>query len=179
MAIGSKLALSNNTEHVDSRTSDSIPPITPARATGTSPSQMRRSSANSSRSTPSRVVNLRISLAGFNGPPVIAAPSRATPAMPKQSPRFGVTAISNNQSSWLVPGSRSEVSDSTSMPAMVSSSASFSGATLSVTNSFSQLKVNFMRMKYWSVGVLEYWIGNLLLHHSTTPLKHSFLPELP
>src|SRR5436309_9099766 len=128
-----------------------------------------------------------LTLAVFNGPPVSAETSRATPAMPRQSPRFGVTAISNNQSSWLVPGSRSEVSDSTSMPAMVSSSASFSGATLSVTNSFSQLKVNFMRMKYWSVGVLEYWsigvleywIGNLLLHHSTTPLKHSFLPELP
>jgi len=25
-------------------------------------------------------------------------------------------------------------------------------------------------MEYWSVGVLEYWTGNLLLRYSTTPL---------
>ena len=75
---------------------------------------------------------------------------------PRQSPRFGVTLISNNQSSRFVSGSCKGVIDSTSRPAIVSSSASFSGDALNVTNSLNQLKVNFMRMEYWSDGVLEY-----------------------
>ena len=50
-------------------------------------------------------------MAGLDGidsslPPVRAATSRAMPAMPKQSPRLGVTAISNSQSSAFVSASR-------------------------------------------------------------------------
>ena len=82
--------------------------------------------------------------ADFTRPPVSADTSVARPVMPRQSPRLGVTLISNNQSSRLVSGSRSGVTDSTSRPAMVSNSASFSGDALNVTNSLSQLKVNFM-----------------------------------
>src|SRR5262245_49772022 len=120
--------------------------------------------------------------ADFTRPPVSAEISLANPVMPRQSPRFGVTLISNNQSSRLVSGSCSGESDSTSRPAIVSNSASFSGDALTVTNSFSQLSVNFIGMECWSDGVLECCgieIRNPLLRYSATPLKHFFLPELP
>ena len=81
----------------------------------------------------------------FIRPPVSAAISVANPLMPRQSPRFGVTPISNNQSSRFVSGSRKGVTDSTSRPAIVSISATLDGEMLMVTNSFSQLKVNFIK----------------------------------
>ena len=56
----------------------------------------------------------------------------------------GVTLISNSQSLRFVSGSCKGVTDSTSRPAMVSSSASFSADALNVTNSLSQLKVIFI-----------------------------------
>src|SRR5215467_8793386 len=98
----------------------------------------------------------RCAPADFTRPPVSAETSFANPVMPRQSPRFGVTLISNNQSSRLVSGSCKGESDSTSRPAMMSNSASFSGDALTVTNSFSQLNVNLIGMEYWSDGVLQY-----------------------
>src|SRR5262245_34744795 len=92
----------------------------------------------------------------FTRPPVRAATSFANPVMPRQSPRFGVTLIPNKQSSRWVSGSYSGESDSTSRPPIVSNSASFSGDALTVTNSFSQLNVNFIGMEYWSEGELRY-----------------------
>src|SRR5262245_28824916 len=94
--------------------------------------------------------------ADFTRPPVSAATSVANPVIPRQSPRFGVTLISNKQSSRLVSGSCNGESDSTSRPPIVSNSASFSGDALTVTNSFSQLNVNFIGMEHWSDGVLRY-----------------------
>src|SRR5215831_3495440 len=94
--------------------------------------------------------------ADFTCPPVSAEISFAKPVMPRQSPRFGVTLISNNQSSRLVSESCNGESDSTSRPAIVSNPASFSGDALNVTNSFSQLNVNFIGVEYWSDGVLRY-----------------------
>src|SRR5581483_8459451 len=57
MTGGAKLALSSRIARVEAVTSESSPPITPASATGVSPSQTSRSSGASSLSTPSRVVN--------------------------------------------------------------------------------------------------------------------------
>src|SRR5262245_60283919 len=94
--------------------------------------------------------------ADFTRPPVSAETSFANPVMPRQSPRFGVTLISNNQSSRLGSGSCNGESDSTSRPAMVSNSASCSGDALTVTDSFSQLSVNFIGIEYCSDGVLRY-----------------------
>src|SRR5262245_32045512 len=102
----------------------------------------------------------------FTYPPVSAETSLSKPVMPRQSPRFGVTLISNNQSSRLVSGSFSGESDSTSRPAIVSNPASFSADTLNVTNSFSQLNVNFIGTKYWSDGVL---VLKLETQYSVTP----------
>src|SRR5215510_14725477 len=98
----------------------------------------------------------RCAPADFTCPPVSAETSFANPVIPRQSPRFGVTLISNNQSSRLLSGSYNGVSDSTSRPAIVSNSASSSCDALTVTNSFSQLSVNFIGMEYWSYGVLQY-----------------------
>ena len=53
---GLKYALSRSMFVVPSLTSVSAPPMTPASATGFSPSQIRRSSAESFLSTPSKVV---------------------------------------------------------------------------------------------------------------------------
>src|SRR5262245_49141795 len=111
----------------------------------------------------------------FTRPPVRAATSFANPVIPRQSPRFGVTLISNNQSSRLVSGSCSGESDSTSRPAIVSNSASFSADALTVTKFFSQLNVNFIGMEHLSDGVLRY-----LNQKPITPLLHhsieTFLP---
>src|SRR3972149_11185264 len=76
--------------------------------------------------------------------------------MPRQSPRLGVTAISNNQSCGPSLSPCRGTSDSTSRPAIGSSSASFSGGALKATNSFNQLKVNFMRLE-WIPPALRPW----------------------
>src|ERR671918_913005 len=100
-------------------------------------------------------------------PPLRAATSRASPVMPRQSPRFGVTAISNNQSSRWLCGSNKGTTDSTSSPAIVSNSASFRGGSLIATNSFNQLKVNFIgqigELEWCSIGVV------VSTQHSITP----------
>src|SRR5688572_16781987 len=89
----------------------------------------------------------------FNFPFVSAATSRAIPAMLRQSPRLGVTAISNSQSSWPFSSACAAAIDSTSRPAIVSVLASSAGGRSTSTNSFSQLKVNFIGLEYWSFGL--------------------------
>ncbi len=81
----------------------------------------------------------------FGLEPVSAATSRAIPARPRQSPRFGVTPTSKSQSCSPFSGSRMAVKDSTSRPAIVRVLARSCGAELHSTNSLSHLKVNFIK----------------------------------